>query len=97
MDDLREFTVDLMNRAPVGYLATVDGDGFPQVRAVENLRCSKKFPHPSKVIKEHEEDPLVSYLSINTSSQKLRQVEGNPVVALYYCMPDEYRGVMLRG
>jgi len=44
-----------------------------------------------------EADPLTTYLSINTSSKKLRQVKNNPVVALYYSVPDEYRGVMLRG
>jgi general stress protein 26 len=97
MDELTSITLDLMKRAPVAYLATVDADGLPQVRAVENLRCTKKFPHPSEMISRLEEDPLISYLSINTSSNKLRQVGINPVVALYYCVPDEYKGVMLRG
>ena len=46
---------------------------------------------------DYEVDPLTSYLSINTFSRKLRQVENNPVVALYYSVPEEYRGVMLRG
>ena len=97
MDELTSFTIDLMKRAPVAYMATSDGDGLPQVRAVENFRCSNKFPHPSEVISKLEDDPLTSYLSINTSSNKLRQVENNPVVALYYCVPLEYKGVMLRG
>ncbi len=97
MDELTSFTIDLMKRAPVAYMATVDGDGLPQVRAVENFRCSDKFPHTSEVISKLEDDPLTSYLSINTSSNKLRQVENNPVVALYYCVPLEYKGVMLRG
>ena len=97
MDELTSLTIDLMKRAPVAYMATVDGDGLPQVRAVENFRRSDKFPHPSEVISKLEDDPLTSYLSINTSSNKLRQVENNPVVALYYCVPLEYKGVMLRG
>jgi general stress protein 26 len=97
MDDLHAFTIDLMNRAPVIFMATVDIEGLPQVRAVENLRCIKKFPHPAKVLLEHEDDSLISYLSINTSSKKLRQVKNNPVIALYYSIPDEYKGVMLRG
>lgn len=41
-----------------------------QVRAMENLRYSKKFPRPAKVIAENEPDPLVSYISTNTSSMK---------------------------
>lgn len=97
MDDLHVFTLDLMKRAPVAFMATLDTEGLPQVRAVENFRCPEKFPHPAKVLIEHEADPLVSYLSINTSSKKLKQVENNPVIALYYSLPDEYKGVMLRG
>jgi len=97
MDELTSITLDLMKRAPVAYMATVDGDGLPQVRAVENLRSPEKFPHPSEVISKLDENPMISYLSINTSSNKLRQVEINPVVALYYCVPEEYKGVMLRG
>lgn len=97
MDDLREFTIDLMRRAPVFYLATVDGEGLPQVRAMENLKCEKKFPQQSKVFSEHEDDPLVSYISTNTSSAKINQLDSDTIVALYYCMPDEYRGVMIRG
>lgn len=97
MEDLTQFTIDLMNRAPVAYMSTVDEEGLPQVRAVENFRCLKKFPKQAEVLSDYEADPLTSYLSINTSSQKLRQVENNPVVALYYSVPEEYRGVMLRG
>jgi len=97
MEDLKQFTIDLMNRAPVAYMSTVDVEGLPQVRAVENFRCVKKFPQQAAVLSDYENDPLTSYLSINTSSRKLRQVENNPVVALYYSVPEDYRGVMLRG
>ena len=95
MEDLTEFTIDLMKRAPVSYMATVDADGLPQVRAMENLRCEEKFPHPSKVLSDY--DPLTSYISTNTSSKKLKQLVKNPVIALYYCVPKEYKGVMIRG
>jgi len=84
MDESMSITLDLMKRAPVAYMATVDGDGLSQVRAVENLGSPENFPHPSEVISKLEENPMTSYLSINTSSSKLRQVEINPVVALYY-------------
>jgi len=78
-------------------LATLDEDNVPNIRAVENLRCWKKFPHPANVIAKHEPDPLVSYISTNTSSVKMRQVKTNPSVALYYCVPEEYKGVMHQG
>ena len=94
---LAEVAEELMGRAPVSYLATVDEYNVPNIRAVENLRCWKKFPHPAKVIAEHELDPLVSYISTNSSSVKMRQVKANPSVALYYCVPEEYKGVMHQG
>ena len=94
---LAEVAEELMGRTLVFYMATVDEHGFPYVRAMENLRCSKKFLHPAKVIAENEPDPLVSYISTNTSSMKIRQLEANPTVALYYCVPEEYKGVMHQG
>jgi general stress protein 26 len=94
---LAEVAEELMGRTLVFYMATVDEHGFPQVRAMENLRCSKKFPHPARVIAENEPDPLVSIISTNTSSEKFRQLKANPTVALYYCVPEEYKGVMHQG
>ena len=67
---LAEVAEELMGRTLVFYMATADEHGFPYVRAMENLRCSKKFLHPAKVIAENEPDPLVSYISTNTSSMK---------------------------
>ncbi len=96
-NSIAEVAEELMGRALVFYMATVDEHGFPQVRAMENLRCSKKFPHPAKVIAENEPDPLVSIISTNTSSEKFRQLKDNPTVALYYCAPEEYKGVMHQG
>jgi general stress protein 26 len=94
---LAEVAEELMSRALVFYMATVDENGFPQVRAMENFRCSMKFPHPARVIAENEPDPLVSIISTNTSSEKFRQLKANPTVALYYCVPEEYKGVMHQG
>lgn len=94
---LAEVAEELMGRTLVFYMATVDEHGVPHVRAMENLRCSEKFPHPAKVIAENEADPLVSYISTNTSSVKIRQLKSNPSVALYYCVPEEYKGVMRQG
>ena len=46
--------------------------------------------------REHDEDLLV-YLATNTSSRKVRQMQQNPAVAVYYCDPGTFRGVQLSG
>lgn len=93
---LRKFTLDLMTRTKAAYLTTIDEDGLPQIRAIENLRNPDKFPHQSKVFVGYDDNFLV-FISTNTSSEKVKQIKNNPNIAIYYCIPEEYKGVMIRG
>ena len=94
--DIKIFTLDLMRRTQPAFLSTVDEEGKPQIRAIENLRNPEKFPHQSKLFNDVDDDLLV-YISTNTSSEKVKQLKINPEIALYYCIPEEYRAVMIRG
>ncbi|MFX1256224.1 MAG: pyridoxamine 5'-phosphate oxidase family protein [Promethearchaeota archaeon] len=98
MDDkeLRKFALDLMTRTKVAFLATIDEEGLPQIRAIENLRNPDKFPHSSKIFIGYDDNFLV-YVSTNTSSEKIKQIINNANIAIYYCIPEEYKGVMIRG
>ncbi|MFX1385215.1 MAG: pyridoxamine 5'-phosphate oxidase family protein, partial [Promethearchaeota archaeon] len=75
---------------------TIDEEGLPHIRAIDNLRNPKKFPHCSKAFIGHDDNFLV-YISTNTSSEKVKQIMNNTNIALYYCIPEEIKGVMIRG
>ncbi|MCE7743270.1 MAG: pyridoxamine 5'-phosphate oxidase family protein [Candidatus Heimdallarchaeota archaeon] len=96
-DETQQLLDELMERPYAAYLATIDNNGFPSIRAVFNLRCKEKFAHPAQVIKEYEEDPYTVYVSTNTSSVKLKHILKNQKIALYFSIPDEVKGIMLQG
>lgn len=87
---------ELMKKAQPAYLATIDSNGEPQIRAVENIRNPDKFPHEAKILSEYDQD-INAYISTNTSSVKVTQIIENNSAAIYFCSPDEYKGIMLQG
>jgi general stress protein 26 len=94
--EIKEFARELFLKAQPAYFATIDENGLPQIRAVENLRNPEKFPHEAKTLAEYD-DGIVPYISTNTSSKKVDQILKNNSVAMYFCSPDEYKGIMLQG
>jgi general stress protein 26 len=92
----RALALDLMCKSPAAYLSTVDADGFPQIRAMLNLRSAGQYPSVTELFVGHERDMMI-YISTNTSSEKVRQLGQNGRVAVYYCLPTEWRGLMLGG
>jgi general stress protein 26 len=95
-DELRQVCIRLLNEAWPVYLTTIDRDGFPQTRAMFNLRNREKFPKLTSFFSEQENDFFVIF-STNTSSTKIENVRENPKASVYYCLPDEWRGAMLNG
>ncbi len=95
-DQARRFALGLMALSEAAYLATVDGDAHPHVRAMLNLRNKAQYPKLTALFAEHEDDLLV-YLTTNTSSPKVSQVRANPAIAIYYCEPTKFHGLMLGG
>ncbi len=95
--DIEDLALELLSKPSSAYLATIDRNGFPHIRAIFNLRCSEKFPHPAEVIEEYEENPLTVYISTNTSSIKMKQIKENNNIAIYYSLPSEGKGIMLQG
>lgn len=94
--DAKRFSLELMEIAEVAYVTTIAPDGFPQTRAMFNLRRKEQFPGLYELFKKHQEDFLV-YLTTNTSSGNIAHIRENPKVAIYYCKPSEWRGLMLGG
>ncbi len=88
--------VDLLREAEAVYVTTVDEGGRPQTRAMFNLLRREQFPSLAEVFEDHG-DHLLVYLSTNTTSGKVRQMEHNPEIAAYYCDPATFRGVQPSG
>jgi general stress protein 26 len=95
-NEAQRLSVDLMEIADAAYVTTIDPDGFPQTRAMFNLRRNKQFPGLAALFKGHQNDFLV-YFTTNTSSPKIGHIKKNPKVSVYYCKPGEFRGLMLSG
>jgi len=95
-NEVRLLSLRLMKTTWAAYLTTIDERGFPQTRAVDNLRSKERFPKLAGLFKNHEDDLWV-LISTNTSSAKVDQIKKNPAVSAYYCEPREFRGVMLGG
>jgi pyridoxamine 5'-phosphate oxidase len=92
----RRYALELMAFSEAAYLATVDGDGRPHIRAMLNLRTRAQYPKLAALFSEHANDLLV-YFTTNTSSPKVAQIRANPAVAAYYCEPAKFHGLMLAG
>lgn len=95
-DEARKFTLSLMNSSLAIYLATVDSDGLPNIRALSNLRHSRQYPDLRDFFKQQEE-PFVTYVSTFSSSAKAKQIRENSQVAVYFSRPEKFQGVMLSG
>jgi general stress protein 26 len=95
-DEIKQAALDLMDKAEIAYLSTIDPDGFPSTRAIFNLRNSSKFPSLVPIFAPHGDDFLI-YFGTNTSSRKMTHIRENPAVAVYDCRPDEFHGLMLGG
>ncbi|MHC4696201.1 MAG: pyridoxamine 5'-phosphate oxidase family protein [Planctomycetota bacterium] len=94
--EIRQFSVDLMETAEAVYVTTIGCDGFPQTRAMFNLRNKAQFPTLSGLFAARGQE-LFMYLSTNTSSTKMDEIRRNPAVSLYFCRPAEFFGLMLGG
>lgn len=95
-DEIRKVCIRLVSEAWPVILTTVDRDGFPQTRAMYNLRNAEKYPRLISFFSEQDDDFFVIF-STNTSSTKVENIATSSKASAYYCLPDESRGVMLGG
>ena len=94
--EARRFALGLMETSEAAFLTTIDADGFPQTRAMLNLRNRQQYPALVEMFAPHQDDLLV-YFTTNTSSAKVEQIRSNPAVSAYYCNPTKFHGLMLGG
>lgn len=92
----RKMSLDLLETAEAAYVSTIGPDGYPQIRAMFNLRRKEQFPGLAGLFDDHKDDFSV-YFTTNTSSPKIKHIIENPKAAVYYCKATEFRGLMLSG
>ncbi|MFX0108175.1 MAG: pyridoxamine 5'-phosphate oxidase family protein [Candidatus Hodarchaeota archaeon] len=95
-EELKKLSLKLIEGAWPAYLTTVDRYGFPQTRAMFNLRNPDRFPKLVPFFEEYKDDFIIIF-STNTSSTKIEDIKKNPKVSVYYCIPEEWQGAMFGG
>jgi len=96
IEEIKKTCLDLMETSNAAYLTTIDYNGFPITRAMFNLRNTEQFPEFNELFQNHE-NKFVIYISTNTSSSKVEHIKKNPKISVYFCDPDDFKGVMLGG
>ena len=94
--EVRRLSLELMESAEAAYLTTIDHSGYPQTRAMLNLRKKEQYPELYQLFGKHQED-FLTYFTTNTSSTKIHQIKENRKISVYYCKPSDWRGLMLSG
>jgi general stress protein 26 len=78
------------------YLATIDNEGFPQVRAMANLRNKEQCPGLVKLFEKHSEDFLM-YFATGAKSAKMSHIKANPAGSVYFCDAGQRHVLLLVG
>ena len=96
LSEVKMLIEELMETSTLVYLSTIDSHGFPITRALFNTRYSKRYPEFSKFYNKLE-DKYIIYFSTNTSSSKINHIKKNPKISVYFCDPEDFKGVMFGG
>ena len=95
MED-REMAMYLVENVKAAFLTTIDEKGYPQTRAMFNLRNKETWPKLIPMFDGHKDDFMIIFTT-NTSSTKIPDIKRNAKVSVYYSIPEESRGLMLGG
>jgi len=84
---------DLVDITEIAIVTTIDQEGFPQSRAMFNLRNQELFPDLTDCFA----DDLLLCFTTNTSSSKVSHIKNNKKTSVYFCRPGDWRGLNLSG
>jgi len=96
LEEVKKLSLELMDSSKAAYLTTIDSEGYPITRAMFNLRNKEQFPEFIGFFNGLDNEFDI-YISTNTSSSKTDHIKKNPKISVYYCAPDEFKGVMFGG
>lgn len=93
---IRQACGQLLQKADLVYVSTMDENGYPQTRAMANLRNLEQFYRLAGFF-DKQQDAFITYLTTNRISLKMEHIRKNPRVGLYYCSFSETHGLALTG
>ena len=96
LEEVKNQSLELIETSKAAYLTTIDPDGFPVTRAMFNLRNKEQFPEFSDFFQK-QQNKFAIYIGTNTSSSKVAHIKNNPKISVYYCDPEDFKGVMFGG
>ncbi len=74
---------NLIDKAVISFLGSLDDEGFPNIKAMLQPRKRDGIKY--------------IYFTTNTSSMRVNQFKTNPKASVYFCDKRFFRGVMLKG
>ncbi|MBN1499170.1 MAG: pyridoxamine 5'-phosphate oxidase family protein [Spirochaetes bacterium] len=92
--EIMDKILSLYDECFVFYLATVDENGIPGIRAIENLRYSKNFPEMADSFKGMEKS-FDTCMATFKSSNKTKDMERTGKATIYFNNPPEFFGVSM--
>ncbi len=96
LEEAKNLSLELMESSKAAYLTTIDSEGYPITRAMFNLRNKEQFPEFSEFFAKQDNE-FVIYISTNTSSSKIDHIKKNSKISVYFCEPEDFKGVMYGG
>lgn len=82
MDKVKADIRALRENRPVAYVGSVNGEGYPQIKAM--------------LVLEHDRMD-VQFFSTNTSSKRMGQFLKEPKASVYYCDEAQFKGALFTG
>ena len=80
---VKELVAKMADTLPITFISSVDEDGFPCTKAMLSPRVRDGIK--------------VFYFTTNTFSLRVAHYKANPKACIYFCDPEKFIGVMLRG
>ena len=96
IEEAKKISLELIESSKAVYLTTIDSEGYPITRAMFNLRNKEQFPEFSEFFAKQDNEFEI-YITTNTSSSKIDHIKKNPKVSVYYCDPEDFKGIMFGG
>ncbi len=92
-----EKVISIIKGSKAAYLATVDKEGRPEIRALLNLCNPEMFKDLEGKALFRDGETLTMYFTTNTSSKKVERIRNNNNAAVYFCEPEMFCGICASG